>query len=110
MKNLAAFRSSLANVGGLLLALILMCVLFGSLSRYFFSADTFVTIANDIPATAVSAVGMTFVLIVAGIDLSVGSVMAISAATISTKVMPTADTAVAGMSLAIVTKVSALKK
>jgi ribose transport system permease protein len=81
MKNLAAFRSSLANVGGLLLALILMCVLFGSLSRYFFSADTFVTIANDIPATAVSAVGMTFVLIVAGIDLSVGSVMAISAAT-----------------------------
>ncbi|MBS0447929.1 MAG: ABC transporter permease [Proteobacteria bacterium] len=76
-----ALAGTLANVGGLLVALILMCVLFGSLSQYFFTAETFVTIANDIPAIAVTAVGMTFVLIIAGIDLSVGSVMAISAAT-----------------------------
>ncbi|MDP9044217.1 MAG: ABC transporter permease [Pseudomonadota bacterium] len=57
-----------------------MIALFSSLSRYFFSGDTFVQIANDIPAVAVTAVGMTFVLIIAGIDLSVGSVMALSAA------------------------------
>jgi ribose transport system permease protein len=49
-------------------------------SEYFFTADTFVTIANDIPAVAVTAVGMTFVLIIAGIDLSVGSTMALAAA------------------------------
>ena len=71
---------ALGNVAGLLVALLLMCALFGSLSKYFFSADTFITIANDIPAIAVTAVGMTFVLIIAGIDLSVGSVMALSAA------------------------------
>ena len=46
----------------------------------FFSANTFLTIANDIPAIVVTSVGMTFVLIIGGIDLSVGSVMALSAA------------------------------
>ena len=40
----------------------------------------FITIANRIPEVAIMAVGMTFVLIVAGIDLSVGSVMAFSGA------------------------------
>ena len=40
--------------------------------------ETFVTIANEIPALAMMAVGMTFVLIIAGIDLSVGSVMALA--------------------------------
>lgn len=65
---------------GLIAVLVLMVVLFSSMSNYFFSMDTLVTIANDIPAVAVMAVGMTFVLIIAGIDLSVGSVMALSAA------------------------------
>ena len=70
----------LGNYLGLLAALMLMVLLFGTLSQYFFTAETFVTIANDIPAIAVTAVGMTFVLIIAGIDLSVGSVMALAAA------------------------------
>lgn len=73
-------RGAFGNYVGLIAALALMVVLFGSLSEYFFSAETFVTIANDIPAIAVTAVGMTFVLIIAGIDLSVGSVMALTAA------------------------------
>jgi ribose transport system permease protein len=75
-----ALRGALSNYIGLLAALVLMVVLFSSLSEYFFSSETFVTIANEIPAIAVMAVGMTFVLIIGGIDLSVGSVMALSAA------------------------------
>ncbi len=75
-----AFASALGTVAGLLVALALMVGLFSWKSQYFFTGDTFVTIANDIPAVAVTAVGMTFVLIVAGIDLSVGSVMALAAA------------------------------
>ena len=71
---------ALGNYVGLIAALLLMVVLFSSLSKYFFSVATFVTIANDIPAILVTAVGMTFVLIIAGIDLSVGSVMALSGA------------------------------
>ncbi|MFG5779343.1 ABC transporter permease [Comamonas sp. J-3] len=65
---------------GLLVVLIGMVALFSFLSEYFWSKETFVTIANEIPALAVMAVGMTFVLILAGIDLSVGSVLALSAA------------------------------
>jgi ribose transport system permease protein len=57
-----------------------MVIFFGSLSEYFFSVATFLAIANEIPALLVMSVGMTFVLIIAGIDLSVGSVLALSAA------------------------------
>ena len=65
---------------GLAVVLLGMVALFSSLSEYFFTRDTFVAIVNEIPALAVMAVGMTFVLIIAGIDLSVGSVLALSAA------------------------------
>ena len=73
-------QGALGNYIGLFVALVVMVALFGSMSQYFFSFDTFLTIANDIPAIAITAVGMTFVLIIGGIDLSVGSVMALSAA------------------------------
>jgi ribose transport system permease protein len=76
----AAMTSAIGTVAGLLVALALMIGFFSWQSEYFFTSDTFVTIANDIPAVAVTAVGMTFVLIIAGIDLSVGSTMALAAA------------------------------
>jgi len=76
----AALTSAIGTVAGLMAALALMIGFFSWQSEYFFTADTFITIANDIPATAVTAVGMTFVLIIAGIDLSVGSTMALAAA------------------------------
>jgi ribose transport system permease protein len=65
---------------GLLLALIVLIVFFSVRSEYFLSVLTFTTLANQMPALLVIAVGMTFVLIVAGIDLSVGSVMALCGA------------------------------
>lgn len=63
--------------------LILLVVLFSALSGHFFTRLTFTTLANQIPALTVIAVGMTLVLIVAGIDLSVGSVMALGAAVLA---------------------------
>ncbi len=72
--------AALANYLGLLLVLLLLVGLFSVLSKYFLTASTARTIANQIPDLTVIAVGMTFVLIIAGIDLSVGSVMAFSAA------------------------------
>ena len=65
---------------GLLGALLCLLVFFGLQSEYFWSSLTFTTLANQIPSLTVIAVGMTFVLIIAGIDLSVGSVMALSGA------------------------------
>lgn len=63
---------------GLPLALITLIAGFSLSSEYFLSRDTFVAIANEIPALLVMAVGMTFVLVIAGIDLSVGSVLALA--------------------------------
>lgn len=71
---------SLAEYLGLLAVLLAMVALFGTLSDHFATRLTFATIANQIPDLTVIAVGMTFVLIIAGIDLSVGSVMALGGA------------------------------
>ncbi len=71
---------AVAEYVGLLLVLLLLVALFSGLSDYFFTRVTFTTLANQVPALTVIAVGMTLVLIVAGIDLSVGSVMALGAA------------------------------
>ena len=76
----ATLRGQLGTYLGLAAVLVGMVALFGSLSEYFLTRETFITIANEIPALLVMAVGMTFVLIIAGIDLSVGSVLALSAA------------------------------
>lgn len=77
------FRAArLAAVDYLGLIGVLLCeiVVFSLLESTFFSSATFFSISEVIPDTVVVAVGMTFVLIVAGIDLSVGSVLALSQA------------------------------
>lgn len=60
---------------GLIIVLLMLIAAFGMTTPYFFSAATFTTIANQIPATVLVAVGMTYVLVIGGIDLSVGSVL-----------------------------------
>ncbi|MGI6273318.1 MAG: ABC transporter permease [Anaerohalosphaeraceae bacterium] len=65
---------------GMAAALAILLVVFGLTTENFFSTATFKAIANQIPDTTILAVGMTFVLIIAGIDLSVGSVMALAGA------------------------------
>jgi ribose transport system permease protein len=62
---------------GIWIALVL---LFGMLSDNFLSRATFAALANRIPALGVVAAGMTLVLIIGGIDLSVGSVLGLSGA------------------------------
>jgi ribose transport system permease protein len=70
----------LADYLGMTVALAVLLIIFGLAAQNFFTLTTFRTIANQVPDTAVAAVGMTFVLIIAGIDLSVGSVLALSGA------------------------------
>ena len=73
-------RFRYAEYAGMLAVLALLILFFSLQTDHFFSRLTFTTLANQIPSLTVIAVGMTFVLIVAGIDLSVGSVLALSAA------------------------------
>lgn len=68
----------------LLCVLALMIAFFSVTTKNFFQPSTFFSIANQVPALSLVAVGMTFVLIIGGIDLSVGSVLALSSAVLGT--------------------------
>ncbi len=65
---------------GLLVALALLIAFFASKAPHFLSIATVRTIASSVPDAVFLAVGMTYVLIIGGIDLSVGSVVGLSGA------------------------------
>lgn len=65
---------------GLIVALLFLVVFFSIKSQYFFTYSTFVTIVNQIPHILLLSTGMSVVLIIGGIDLSVGSVLGLSGA------------------------------
>lgn len=73
----------LLRYGSLVLALFVLCAIFAVTNQHFLSYLTFSTIASSIADLTVLSVGMTFVLILGGIDLAVGSVLALSAAALA---------------------------
>ncbi len=64
---------------GMILVFLFMVVIFSILSRSFFTFDNFINIANQTATVSVVAFGMTLVMLSGGIDLSVGSVVSLSA-------------------------------
>lgn len=69
---------------GLLAALVLLVAGFSLATDHFFSWTTGVALANQLPEGLLLATGMTLVVLTGGIDLSVGSVLALSAAVFGT--------------------------
>lgn len=61
---------------GMLVGLIVISLLFTVLSRQFLTGSNMLNVLRQISINAVIALGMTFVLLTGGIDLSVGSVVA----------------------------------
>lgn len=80
MKKGEGLPAWVTDYAGMALVLAILLAVFGCLSRNFFSAATFRMIAGQVPDITILAVGMTLVLIIGGIDLSVGSVMALCGA------------------------------
>jgi len=72
--------AGLADVLGLLLVLAALVVLFGLLSRNFWTWATLRSVVNQVPDLMVVSAGMTLVVIAGGIDLSVGSILALAGA------------------------------
>lgn len=60
-------------------AFIILCVLFAVMNPVFLSAGNIMNIVRQISFNAILAMGMTVVIITGGIDLSVGSVLAVAA-------------------------------
>jgi len=69
---------SLSGATGPLIGLILLCVFLSFATDAFLSFRNFLNIADQITVLGIMAVGMTFVILIGGIDLSVGSVMALA--------------------------------
>lgn len=69
----------LMRVAGMLPVLLLLCVGFSLMSDNFFSAQNFSIISQQASINVVLASGLTFVILTGGIDLSVGSILAVSA-------------------------------
>lgn len=62
----------------ILLAIVAEVVVFSMLSPQFLSVDNLINVALSIAITGILAVGMTFVILTGGIDLSIGSVLAVA--------------------------------
>jgi ribose transport system permease protein len=69
---------SVKGATGPLIGLILLCVFLTIATDTFFSVRNFLNILDQITVLGIMAVGMTFVILIGGIDLAVGSVMALT--------------------------------
>ncbi|MCB0152925.1 MAG: ABC transporter permease, partial [Caldilineaceae bacterium] len=80
MKNSSNHRlAQLALQNTPVILFVVVFVVFGLLSPRFFALQTFETILKQASYIGIVAIGMTFVILTAGIDLSVGSNMYVSA-------------------------------
>jgi ribose transport system permease protein len=78
--GLASIRNAASSVKELniLIALIGLSTFLSFASPYFLTADNALGVARAFSLTAIAAIGQTMVIITGGIDLSVGSVLALS--------------------------------
>ena len=63
---------------GTVIGLVVLCAILWILTPYFLTVSNLLNIAEQTSINAIVAVGMTFVILSAGIDLSVGSIVALA--------------------------------
>lgn len=71
-------RNAMTGTTGPLIGLLLLCLFLSIATDSFLSIRNFLNILDQITVLGIMAIGMTFVIMIGGIDLSVGSVMALS--------------------------------
>lgn len=64
---------------GLILSFLLLCLVLTLLSDRFLTVDNMVNVLRQSTINGIIAIGMTYVILTAGIDLSVGAILALSA-------------------------------
>lgn len=87
--------------GGIIIGLLIICVLLSFITDSFLSFRNFSNILRQISVNVILASGMTMVIILGGIDLSVGSVIAISGCLCCGLITNTGLPAVAAIPIAI---------
>lgn len=77
--NMRVWRKLSSNKEvGILIPLIVIIVVTSVINPVFLDADNLINLLRSISITLIGAIGMTFVLISGGLDLSVGSILALS--------------------------------
>jgi ribose transport system permease protein len=82
-QSVTSFRTGLKSFlgrreTGALIALLIMSFALSFVSDFFFTFSNMINIARQVSLNAIIAVGMTLVILTGGIDLSVGSIVALS--------------------------------
>jgi ribose transport system permease protein len=75
------FLAWLASAQGPLIGLVLLCVVFSITSPVFLSLRNFLNVADQVTVLGILAIGMTAVIVIGGIDLSVGSILGLATMT-----------------------------
>ena len=86
---------SAARQFGTLIGLVVLCVVLWALTPHFLTLPNLLNIAQQTSINAVVAVGMTYVILSGGIDLSVGSIVALSGVALGLTLQDGHSTAVA---------------
>ena len=81
---------------GILIALILLCVVLSVVNEYFLSTRNILNVLRQTSINGILAIGMTFVILTRGIDLSVGSVVALTGVVSATFATTSSIAAIAG--------------
>jgi ribose transport system permease protein len=71
----------LARAQGPLIGLVLLCVIFSLTSHVFLSVRNALNVVDQVTVLGILAIGMTGVIVIGGIDLSVGALLAIATMT-----------------------------
>lgn len=74
----ATWAGKLIGVQGPLLGLVALCVIFSAVTPVFLSFRNLLNVLDQVTVLGILSIGMTLVIIIGGIDLSVGSVLAFS--------------------------------
>ncbi|AMM13221.1 MULTISPECIES: ABC transporter permease [Burkholderiaceae] len=72
-----AFNRALRHYGGIVVGLIVLCGFFWALSPNFMSVNNLLNVVMQVSIIAILGFGMTYVLLLGDIDLSVGATMAL---------------------------------
>jgi ribose transport system permease protein len=64
--------------GGIFLSLIILCVIFSIMNARFMSVANFMNVLQQVAVIAIAAFGMTWVILLGEIDLSIGSIIAVA--------------------------------
>ncbi|WP_319775368.1 ABC transporter permease [Breoghania sp.] len=75
---MATLKTMMRQYGGIFLALVALCVIFSIANPRFMSVANLMNILQQVAVIAIAAFGMTWVILLGEIDLSVGSIIAVA--------------------------------